>query len=214
MPAMTYSLSLLTGLGDADFIAQGYSFAGPSSSLVTGGYGGNPTIILQGYGVASRTDYAAAGSGGLSLGGTRVRLVDYLIIPSGGLGRGGAPFLPTAKVPPAAGGMGLGGHLAEILFVQASLSVSPGRIPLSATTTVTFHGVGSTWLSTPPTFTPAGVAGVSAGSPTVINDTTATVPVTTGATPGTVTWTESTLGKTTTQTVLNKAPIYLPRRRW
>lgn len=82
-----------------------------------------------------------------------------------------------------------------------TLAVTPGSIPASNTTTVSFSGTGTLWTSTTPTFTPSGVAGVSIGTITVTSDLAASAPVTTGATTGTLTWTDSTTAATTTETV-------------
>jgi hypothetical protein len=79
--------------------------------------------------------------------------------------------------------------------------VTPGALPTSATTPEIFYGGGTFWLTTPPTFTPTGVAGVSCGTVSVISNTEAHAPITTGATTGTITWTDSTTGATVTEPV-------------
>jgi hypothetical protein len=59
-------------------------------------------------------------------------------------------------------------------------------IPVSATTTVAFTGLGSTNWTSGTTFTPTGLAGlVASGSPTIISATSATQAYTTGSTAGT-----------------------------
>lgn len=98
---------------------------------------------------------------------------------------------------------------------MATLSVSPSRIPAhpaSTTRTVTFIGIGTSWLSSAPTFTPSGVSGVSCGTVTVVSDTKATAPVTTGTATGTATWTDSTTSATARQAVGASALHFVPRR--
>lgn len=82
-----------------------------------------------------------------------------------------------------------------------TLAVSPATINTAAVTTVTFTGSGTSWLSSPPTFTPTGVSGVSTGSLNVISDTSATLLVTTLGSTGTITWEDSTTFATATQIV-------------
>jgi len=88
-----------------------------------------------------------------------------------------------------------------------TLSLAPGAIATSNTTTVTFSGGGTLWLSSAPTFTPSGVTGVSCGSITVQSNTLATAPVTTGVSTGNVTWTDSTTSATAFETVAAVANI-------
>ncbi len=82
-----------------------------------------------------------------------------------------------------------------------TLAVTPGALPTSATTVETFTGGGTFWLTSAPTFTPTGVAGVSIGTVTVTSNTSAHGPVTTGTATGTITWTDSTTGATETEVV-------------
>jgi hypothetical protein len=84
---------------------------------------------------------------------------------------------------------------------MATLDVSPTKVRPSRVQTITFIGAGTTWTGSAPTFTPSGVAGVSAGSVTVVSDTVATAPVTYGAAVGLVTWTDSTTSATKKQLV-------------
>lgn len=96
---------------------------------------------------------------------------------------------------------------------MAALDVSPTKILPGRTATVKFIGTATAWQSSAPTFTPAGVAGVSAGAVTVVSDTLATVPVTYGAAVGVVTWTDSTTSATRRQLVTQTIPRLVPRRR-
>jgi hypothetical protein len=93
----------------------------------------------------------------------------------------------------------------------ATLSVSPTRVRANQTKVITFVGSGTAWGA--PTFTPSGVVGVSCGAVTVLSATTATAPVTYGANPGTVTWTDSTTGATTHQLIGGRiTPLWAPHR--
>ena len=94
---------------------------------------------------------------------------------------------------------------------MASLDISPSKCRPNATRLVTFIGTGTTWLSGAPTFTPSGVAGVSvSGSPTVVNNTTATASVIYGVSVGTLTWTDSTTSATRNQIVTQTIPRLSP----
>jgi len=86
-------------------------------------------------------------------------------------------------------------------LVTTTLSVSPPVLNTSTVTVVTWTGSGTSWLGTPPTFTPSGVSGVSCGAVTVDSDTQAHANVTTGTSTGTITWTDSTTSQTATQLV-------------
>lgn len=86
-------------------------------------------------------------------------------------------------------------------LVTSTLSVSPAVLNTSTVTVVTWTGSGTSWLGTPPTFTPSGVSGVSCGAVTVDSDTQAHADVTTGTSTGTITWQDSTTSKTATQLV-------------
>jgi hypothetical protein len=85
--------------------------------------------------------------------------------------------------------------------MPATLDVSPSWVKSNRTSTVTFIGVGTSWLSGAPTFTPSVVAGVSCGAVTVISDTLARAPVTYGTNVGVITWTDSTTAATIRQRV-------------
>lgn len=84
---------------------------------------------------------------------------------------------------------------------MATLDVSPSWVRSNRIRQVTFIGGGTTWLSGAPLFTPSGLAGVSIGAVTVVNNTTATAQVTYGTNVGTVTWTDSTTSATIRQRV-------------
>jgi len=97
---------------------------------------------------------------------------------------------------------------------MATLDVSPTKVRPSHVRKLTYIGSGTTWTVSPPTFTPTGVAGVSAGSVTVVSDTVATATVTYGAAVGLVTWTDSTTSATKKQLVSTLLYAHwLPRRR-
>lgn len=89
----------------------------------------------------------------------------------------------------------------EPALVTSTLAVSPAVLNTSTVTVVTWTGSGTTWLGTPPTFTPSGVSGVSCGAVTVVSDTSAYANVTTGTNTGTVTWQDSSTLATATQLV-------------
>jgi hypothetical protein len=97
----------------------------------------------------------------------------------------------------------------------ATLDVSPTKVRPNETYAISFIGGGTSWLSTPPTFTPSGLAGVSAGSVTVVSDVLATAPVTFPAAGGVVTWTDSTTSATRNQLVMSYGLLhtFIPRRR-
>ena len=100
---------------------------------------------------------------------------------------------------------------------ETMLSISPGRIPPDATTTVTFLGLNTDWMDTPPTFTATGAPTAdgswSIGTLTVITNVEANQVVTTGATRGTVTWTDSTTSDTTQMIVAPRSPRMVWGRR-
>lgn len=83
----------------------------------------------------------------------------------------------------------------------ASLSVSPPIVNTSCVVTIYFTGVGTTWTSTTPVFSPSGVSGVTLGSITYDSDTTAHADLTVGGNTGTLTWTDSSVSTTATQIV-------------
>ena len=92
----------------------------------------------------------------------------------------------------------------ESVIVPVALFCSPGVLPVSKTTAVTFLLTGTTWGSTPTitaSGTPTSDVSWSVGSITLVNSTTATVSVTTGTTTGTVTWTNSATSTTVEQAV-------------
>jgi hypothetical protein len=163
--------------------------------------------------------YTVTASGGLSFGGAASVHVAYAAPAAGGLSYGGRPIY--AGLTKATGGRSHGGA-ASSTFVNVFLSLNPGRIPPSATSTVTFIGTGTTWNTNAPTFTAAGAPASdgswSVGTVTVISDTSATAPVTAGVTVGTVTWTDSAYGETAQQTIatsVNKGEIVaIYRSHW
>ena len=91
-----------------------------------------------------------------------------------------------------------------------SLHVSPSRIRPGATHTVVFTGTGTAWLSSTPTFSVSGVAGISVGALTVTADALASAPVTYGTATGTATWTDSTTGATVKQ-IVGFVPKFIAR---
>jgi hypothetical protein len=94
----------------------------------------------------------------------------------------------------------------------ATLGVSPSKVAPNQVRTITFILSGGTW-AVAPGITPSGVAGVSVGTVTLVNPTTATAPVTYGATGGTVTFTESSGGATRNQLV-GTLMRWVPRRAY
>jgi hypothetical protein len=100
----------------------------------------------------------------------------------------------------------------SVVTMPGTLDISPSRVSPNQTKTVTFILNGSTWASAP-TITPSGLAGVSVGAVTLVNPTTATAPVTYGATAGTVTFTESSGGATINQRV-GLTIRWVPRRSY
>lgn len=86
-------------------------------------------------------------------------------------------------------------------LVTATLAVSPPSLDTNTSSTVTWTGSGTSWLSSTPTFTPTGVSGVSVGSITYDSDTQAHATVTTGTNTGTITWTDSSTSATANQFV-------------
>ncbi len=82
----------------------------------------------------------------------------------------------------------------------ATLAVSPTTGTVSTTPGLTFTGVNTLWNSENPTglITAAGVSGVSLGTITVVNDTSATATLTIGSSTGTETFTDTSTGATCT----------------
>jgi hypothetical protein len=117
----------------------------------------------------------------------------------------------TATFTPSAIGSGTANGTASPALTQPAsvaytstpqtLAVTPGALPASSTTPETFTGGGTFWLTSAPTFTPTGVAGVSIGTVTVDSNTQARANITTGTATGTITWTDSTTGATVTELV-------------
>lgn len=75
---------------------------------------------------------------------------------------------------------------------QYALRVSPVRLRTSATSVVTFTGVSTSWLTSPPLLSYSSTYGLTVGSPTVTSNTSFWVSVTTGGQNDTVTWTDAT----------------------
>lgn len=97
--------------------------------------------------------------------------------------------------------------------VTPSMAARPSRLRASTTTPVVFTGSGTSWLSSPPSLSGSGVAGVSAGAAEVTGDAEFVVPVTTGSATGTITWTEATYGLEATQVVGGTAVVQMLRPR-
>ena len=94
---------------------------------------------------------------------------------------------------------------------MAALYVSPSKVRPNNTRVLTFTGTGTSWLTSAPTFTPSGLAGVSLSGLTVQSNTIATATATYASNRGTVTWTDSTTAATWNQHV-GTLPHWVPRR--
>jgi hypothetical protein len=132
------------------------------------------------------------------------------------------------------------GDIAEILFYKASLNstdqatlesylrnkywgvasvatitANPGSIKVSTTQTITIAGTGTTFTTTAPVFSIAGVAGVTitGGSLAVIDNTHATIQIVSGTTRGTATITDATSGATAPLRIGKRlTPLWAPHR--
>jgi hypothetical protein len=100
-------------------------------------------------------------------------------------------------------------------IIVASITANPGSIKVSTTQTITIAGTGTTFTTTAPVFSVAGVAGVSitGGSLVVIDNTHATIQVVSGTTRGTATITDATSGATASLRIGKRlTPLWAPHR--
>jgi hypothetical protein len=100
-------------------------------------------------------------------------------------------------------------------IVMASITANPGSIKVSTTQTITIAGTGTTFTTTAPVFSIAGVAGVSitGGSLAVIDNTHATIQIVSGTTRGTATITDATSGATASLRIGKRlTPLWAPHR--
>jgi hypothetical protein len=100
-------------------------------------------------------------------------------------------------------------------IIVASITANPGSIKVSTTQTITIAGTGTTFTTTAPVFSIAGVAGVSitGGSLVVIDNTHATIQIVSGTTRGTATITDATSGATAPLRIGKRlTPLWAPHR--
>jgi hypothetical protein len=100
-------------------------------------------------------------------------------------------------------------------IIVASITANPGSIKVSTTQTITIAGTNTTFTTTAPVFSIAGVAGVSitGGSLVVIDNTHATIQVVSGTTRGTATITDATSGATASLRIGKRlTPLWAPHR--
>jgi hypothetical protein len=97
----------------------------------------------------------------------------------------------------------------------ATITANPGSIKVSTTQTITIAGTGTTFTTTAPVFSIAGVAGVTitGGSLAVIDNTHATIQIVSGTTRGTATITDATSGATAPLRIGKRlTPLWAPHR--
>lgn len=96
-----------------------------------------------------------------------------------------------------------GSAAGSVTVATAALSSSSLNISIGASREIALTGVNTLWTQETPAglFTVTGGAGASLGTPTILSDTTATVTLTAGSAPGTLTMADHSVGTATTLTV-------------